>query len=418
MKLFTQYNRVILLTSGIGLLFIGYFFYLTLTYFINQQVDRYLIEEQLEVRDFTNRNKLSAAHVAFKDLIITYKPIDHFTSGKIFGDTVFFNEKKGMSESARFLREDVKMSGKWYRITIIVSKVTRTEQAERITLIIVLPVLFLVGVLYIVNRLLMRKLWQPFRAILQNLKSFNLNQDQKYRSVTTQIQEFSELNQVLLSISKKITSDYNQIKLFTENASHEMTTPIAVINSKLDMMLQSYTLEEEQSRHLMDLYKATAKLNKLNQSLLLLVKLDHNLLGEKVIINLKELLEEKIGYFNELIAGKNIRVSQQLSEKEVLMSRYLSEILIDNLFSNAIRHNVDGGLISIELNEEHLVFSNSGRNEALDPDQAFNRFYKSQNSEGMGLGLAILKQIAVTHQMQLSYSFENGLHHFTLKFTA
>jgi signal transduction histidine kinase len=251
---------------------------------------------------------------------------------------------------------------------------------------------------------------------LLNLKSFNVNKEQGFEQVSTSIVEFRELNDAIVDISQRVKSDYREIRMFTENASHEMMTPIAVINSKLDMMLQSTELSEEHSRNLVDLYRATAKLTKLNQSLLLLVKIDNNLLLDREQVNLKQMLEEKIQYFQEFTQRKSIVVNANLQEKEVLMSRYLADILLDNLIGNSIRHNYKGGHIQVELSPERLSVTNTSEADALDETVAFERFYKSPASEGMGLGLTIVKQIVELHGFSISYSYHDDVHVFTVIF--
>lgn len=416
MRLFSAYNRVLLITSIIGLLIIGFLFYNTLGNYLNKQIDNYLIEELLEVKDYTRNKANYPAHVVFEDLVIKYHKIAKIETKRHFGDTVFFNPKKGFKESGRYLEEDLALGGQNYNVTIIASKIAHIDQAKSIFLVIILPVLGLLIIILLVNRLMMKRIWLPFRQILVNLKSFNLNHGGNFEKIDTSIVEFKELNDAIVDISQRVKSDYKEIKLFTENASHEMMTPIAVINSKLDMMLQATNLSEEESKNLIDLYSATAKLTKLNQSLLLLVKIDNNLLKDKEEVNLKKLIEEKLAYFQEFIQQKNISIRLNLSDKHLLMSRYLADILLDNLIGNAIRHNKIDGSIDIELSATKLVVSNTSEADALDASVAFERFYKSPSSEGMGLGLAIVKQTAELHQFKIIYSFEQNLHSFCLIF--
>lgn len=416
MKLFSTYNRVLLITSVIGLLIIGYLFYNTLGNYLNKQIDNYLVEELLEVKDYTRNKSNYPAHVVFEDLVIKYHKISKIATKRHFGDTVFFNPKKGFKESGRYLEEDLTLGGKNYNVTIIASKIAHIDQAQSIFLVIILPVLGLLIIILLVNRYMIKRIWLPFRQILLNLKSFNLNHGGNFEKVDTSILEFKELNDAIVDISQRVKSDYKEIKLFTENASHEMMTPIAVINSKLDMMLQSTNLSEEESKNLIDLYSATAKLTKLNQSLLLLVKIDNNLLKDKEEVNLKKLIEEKLAYFQEFIQQKNINIQLNLNDKHLLMSRYLADILLDNLIGNAIRHNKINGLINIELSVKKLAISNTSEACALDASVAFERFYKSPSSEGMGLGLAIVKQTAELHQFKIVYNHEQDLHSFSLIF--
>ena len=416
MRLFSTYNRVLLITSIIGLLIIGYLFYHTLNNYLNKQIDNYLVEELLEVKDYTKNKANYPAHVVFEDLVIKYQKIATVKTKRHFGDTVFFNPKKRLKESGRYIEEDLVLAGQSYNIKIIASKIAHIDEAKSIFLVIILPVLGLLTILLLVNRYMMKRIWLPFRQILVNLKSFNLNHGGNFERVDTSILEFKELNDAIVDISQRVKSDYKEIKLFTENASHEMMTPIAVINSKLDMMLQASNLSEEESKNLIDLYSATSKLTKLNQSLLLLVKIDNNLLKDKDEVNLKKLIEEKLAYFQEFIQQKSISIKSNLSDKHLLMSRYLADILLDNLIGNAIRHNRVNGLINIELSNEKLTVSNTSEADALDASVAFERFYKSPSSEGMGLGLAIVKQTAELHQFKIDYRYEENLHRFCLIF--
>jgi len=416
MKLFSRYNQVLLATAIFGLCMIGYLFYLTMGRYLNEQVDRYLVEEQLEVRENAHSMETDNAHEIFKDLVVDYQKIHQISLKKHFADTVFFNPKKKARESARYLKEDLMLNGQPVRVTVIVSKIAHSEQIKGIFLSIMLPVAALFVLLLLVNRMMMARLWKPFRQLLLNLKSFNINQQDNFRQVETPILEFKELNDAIAEISQRIRSEYREIKLFTENASHEMMTPIAVINSKLEMMLQSNELSEQQGKDIHELYKATSKLTKLNQSLLLLVKIDNNLLRDQQEVNLKDVIEERIGYFQELLYNKKISLNLQLEEKTVSMSKFLAETLIDNLIGNAIRHNHVDGTIHLSLTKDMLKITNTSTLPAIDPEHAFERFYKGMQSEGMGLGLAIVKQIAVLHKFKISYSHQEGKHTFCLNF--
>ena len=104
-----------------------------------------------------------------------------------------------------------------------------------------------------------------------------------------------------------------------------------------------------------------------------------------------------------------------MHEKEIVANHYLIEILLNNLFTNAIRHNYKGGKIQISLTAESLIIKNTGINEPLD-ENIFVRFNKSANSEGSGLGLTISRQICENFKFTLNYRFENGYHCFMVNF--
>lgn len=417
MKLFTRYNRVLMLTNFVGLLVIGVLFYRTLTHYLNQQLDDGLTEELMEVNDFTHVKNILPAPTSFKDLVAEYKKIEVADGKSFFADTVYYNPKKGLRERARYLQADISFNNQAYRVLILSSKVQREEQIRSICLIIILPVLLLLIILFGINRIIINKLWSPFRQLLINIKAFNVNREEPFDQVASPTVEFKELNDAIVDLSLKVRSDYKEIKLFTENASHEMMTPLAVINSKLDTMLQSNSLGIEESETLADLYKATSRLTKLNQSLLLLVKIDNNSQLDIEDINVKDIIEERLNFFYELIHNRKLVVDLDMHPLHLATSRQLIEILVNNLFSNAIRHNKDGGLIKIILSKGILVFCNTSNYPALNENMIFERFYKDASSEGTGLGLAILKQICIRQNFQFSYDYQYQLHCFQIKFS-
>ena len=235
-------------------------------------------------------------------------------------------------------------------------------------------------------------------------------------SVTTTIDEFDELNQAIISMSTRVKSDYKDLKTFTENASHELLTPIAVINSKLDTLIQTENFSPQQSKLLNDLYSAVSRLTRLNQSLLLLVKIENHLVEGNQVVDFRKSLEEILVQFEEIFQDKELKVSAELSEKELHASPYLIDILLNNLLSNAIRHNYKSGKISIKLNNDQLVIQNTGENMALEDEHIFTRFHKSSHSEGSGLGLTISRQICENLNFTLNYSYNKPYHTFVLDF--
>ena len=162
-----------------------------------------------------------------------------------------------------------------------------------------------------------------------------------------------------------------------------------------------------------DNYQAKGRLSRLHQSLLLLAKIENKLIPDFQDIELKEMIEAKSRQFQELLEKDGLILTEDLTPVEVKMSRYLADILLNNLFSNAVRHNVSGGYIHIKLDQQRLTISNSGNPGHLQT-KIFDRFSKSVHSEGMGLGLAITKQICNLYGFRIDYHEESGEHIFTV----
>jgi signal transduction histidine kinase len=134
------------------------------------------------------------------------------------------------------------------------------------------------------------------------------------------------------------------------------------------------------------------------------------------MIDLRALTSEMLAQFDEIFQDKKLKLTYSLENKEIYATRYLIEILLSNLLSNAIRHNYSGGEIDISLTPETLTIRNTGDNEPLPEEQIFTRFHKSSGSEGSGLGLTISRQICESFNFSLLYQFQRPFHIFTVKF--
>jgi signal transduction histidine kinase len=429
MKLIAKYNRVNLITTIIVMLITGIIYYQAISWILTNQKDKDLKVEEREVFDYVSLNHHLPQTFESNDQQITFSEAKPGSVKREFIDTTYFkkwdkngahkthkHKRNGWYESGRGLITSVIVGDKYYKVLIVESKVETEDLIRLIFTITIGVILLLLLVLFITNRLILRRLWQPFYAIMKELRLFSVADTRGISKLDTTIDEFKELNSTVVAMAAKARHDYKDLKTFTENASHELLTPIAVINSKLDTLIQTENFSDRQSKLLNDLYSAVSRLNRLNQSLLLLVKIENRLLHERQQINLRELVEEMIIQFEEIFQDKDLKLTYTLDDKEIYASRYLAEILISNLISNAIRHNHNGGEVIINLTEEHLIIQNTGDNVTL-PDEIFTRFHKSSGSEGSGLGLTISRQICQNFGFSLDYRFQPPFHTFIIKFS-
>ena len=97
------------------------------------------------------------------------------------------------------------------------------------------------------------------------------------------------------------------------------------------------------------------------------------------------------------------------------MNPDLGLVLINNLLQNAIRHNIEGGTIILFIQKNKFTICNSGKAEALNRVNLYERFQKKSSSkQSIGLGLAIVKEIVEISGLSLKYKFINNKHRFTL----
>ncbi|MDB5132483.1 MAG: yedV [Mucilaginibacter sp.] len=427
MRLFAKYNRVNLITTVIIMLFTGIIYYQAISWILNNQKDNDLNVEEQEIFNYVKLNQRLPQIFESNDQQITFTPAKPNSVKREYINTMYFkkwnddngrrrHKRDGEFEAGRGLISSVTVGDKYYKILVVESKVETEDLIRIIFFITISVILFLLLVLLVINRLILNRLWKPFYSIMNELRLFNITDNKEIPKLDTAIDEFKELNRAVLVMTAKAKYDYKDLKTFTENASHELLTPIAVINSKLDTLIQTENFNERQSKILNDLYGAVSRLNRLNQSLLLLVKIENRLLRDQETINFRELLEEMIAQFEEIFQDKNLKVTYTLTNKEIYATRYLAEILLSNLISNAIRHNYNGGEINISLTNESLVISNTGEDLSLPDEKIFTRFHKSSASEGSGLGLTISRQICENFNFSLNYQFQSPFHIFTIEF--
>ena len=143
----------------------------------------------------------------------------------------------------------------------------------------------------------------------------------------------------------------------------------------------------------------------------------NNQFAETSSVNFKQKLREKTDDFHELWQSQNISVSTSLADVLVNMNNELADILLNNLLSNATRHNFSGGFIKIELTSRQVKITNSSVQNQLDPERLFSRFYKQNENGKNGLGLSIIKQICDISGFKIAYVFNNNAHSFVVSWT-
>ncbi|MCK9202927.1 MAG: HAMP domain-containing histidine kinase [Bacteroidales bacterium] len=420
MKLLTKTSRYYLILSGIVFIVSGLIFYQLLQRVFYSQMDlalkdeKELIEETINYSDSVPDFRTIFGHLV--EVTILYDPN---RKNEFIHDTVMYSSEDGKFLSYRHLFvENTSVHQKGYTINIY-KPLHETEMLiTGIVIVIALVFIALLAILVAVNYFISRRVWIPFYRILSHLGYYDINREKPLELTKTDIYEFNQLNEALEKMSNKIRQDFINLKEFNENAAHELQTPLAVIKSKLDLLIQDESLTEEQMQLISSVYDATTRMSKLNQGLLLISKIENEQFPSAERINLSQVIEKTLDHFGELIGHKEIKVDSKMDPSAVVkMNRILAEILITNLLSNAIKHNLQSGSLDILLTAHQLIISNTGQPLDMDPADLFERFRKSNTSgQSVGLGLSIVRKIAMLYHMQISYQYFNGIHSLLLTF--
>jgi len=415
MKLFTRYNRINLTVMVILFLISGISYYFLINYVLIHELDEALEDYRERIENYVDKKNelppigiMDETHVSYKE-VVKSKKHQHFQS------LILIDTTENKRHNYRQLTYFQKVKNKHYRITLAkpiegVKLLTRT-----VVIITIAMLLIVITTTIVLNLVILRRLWQPFYLSLAAMKTFKLGRKQIPDFPATGIEEFAYMNKLLEDTINGAEADYQVLKEFTENASHEIQTPLAIIRSKLDLVIQEEGLSEKQTLALASIYSGIKRLTKLNQSLLLLTKIENHQFTQTAPVNLEEKINEKLEQFQEFWQNNRIRCNAYLTHSHIQSNPELIDILLGNLISNAGRHNREGGSIFINLQANMLMIENTGSLNSLDKTRLFRRFYKeAQHSQHNGLGLSIVKQICDQLGMDIQYEFSDNLHRFIL----
>lgn len=286
-----------------------------------------------------------------------------------------------------------------------------------VTLLSAFFFIVLLGALILLNRRLSRRMWQPFYESLEQIKSFDLDERSNTTFQRTGIMEFDEMNASLQKLLSANLAVYNQQKEFADNASHELQTPLAIVQSKLDLLLQSKQLNDDQFQLIEEAHAALSRASRINKNLLLLTKIENSQFSERQTIDLSDILEHLLVQFAPFFEEKKLHVYADVKTPvNIEGNRILIEILFGNLLTNVIRYSISPGEIRISLSREQFSIANPGK-ESLQADQLFKRFATASSATpGTGLGLALVKQISMRYQWKVHYQFQGNSHIFQILF--
>lgn len=411
---------------SLNFLSISLFIFLTglvVFYFVLRQQVNQNINVELHKRQTSIQNELKSAHGATtaptdfeKKVEVTPIPADQ-NPVEGYSDTLIVDNETGAYTAYRQLQFVSEINGQKFLVKIFKSHAETDNLIVRIILSMTLLVVALIIGLLVLNRHISQKTLKSFYDTINKIKKYDLNTHENFQLKESDIKEFNELNQVLISMTERIKDDYYNLKEYTENASHELQTPIAVIISKMELLLQSECMQEKELKTISDAYEASTRLSRLTNTLLLLSKIGNRQFPEVRKIDLTDIINTQLSFLEDVMESKKILVETPDEQYFAEMNPYLADILISNLLKNAIRHNHKNGSISIKITENQLTITNSGEKIQGTADDIFKRFYKSSSSDSsVGLGLAIVQKICEVSGFKALYSYEDNLHNFSIIF--
>lgn len=418
MKLISKTIFYYLLISFPLLFIAGLFSYFLIRSEVRVGTDESLLKDQIHSEQLINSFKEPRVVYLSLDSLSYILPTNETLLSHTYTNKLIYDKLEQEELNFRTLTSYYTSNNQTYQIVVSKATMEEDELMEGLFSAFAVIIVFLLLGFFLVNFILSKTLWKPFYKTLTTLNQY----DVKYHTAThfaeESVKEFNQLNSALNKMTDKIYEDFIQQKEFTENASHEMQTPLAVVKANISLLMQSPNLKEEEMNQLQSIENTIKKLSALNKALILLSKIENNQFNENTSVNLKEKIEAAIENYQDLIQTKNIKIDIRLDNDLIIqINPTLADVLITNLLQNAIRHNYDGGIITISIHNHKLSISNSGEPLSISENELFVRFKKNDASkDSLGLGLSIIKSITSLYNIDLQYSYLYKMHTFALNF--
>lgn len=333
-----------------------------------------------------------------------------------YRDSMVYIDEKNESEPARILTTLFKdKDERFYELSVYTPSIEKRDLKESIFYLLIGLFVILLVIILLINIWVFHRSMKPFYQLLEWLERYRLGKNNEKLCIETHTTEFRKLNEAVSRFAAHSEEVFEKQKQFIGNASHELQTPLAICQNRLEMLMEDETLGEQQMGEIVKTYQTLEYASRLNKSLLLLSKIDNHQFSEEKEVCLNEVLHRYMDDYQEVYAYRDITLTvEEEGELYWRMNETLAVVLITNLLKNAFVHNINKGSIRIVISSSGIRFGNTASGSALDASRVFDRFYQgSKKKEGStGLGLAIVDAICRVYHLQVQYRFAQDMHWF------
>lgn len=340
------------------------------------------------------------------------------TPAETVKDTTLWDPTEKDEEVFREVTVVREVEGTMYRITLRQVILEPHDYLGSIGLALAIAFAALLVVLVIIQRQIAKRTWEPFYRNLDAMKRFSLKAQEPIALCTTDVDEFNDLNNVVEQLVEKVLADHRVLKEFSENAAHEMRTPVAVIQARLEDAAQDPGLSSAQAAAIGAAQSAVQRLSHLNSALLLLTRIDNLQFTERVPITVAEVIDEVLEQLQGHIVERGISITTTVDRSVTVQGEpAFFRILLLNLLKNAVGHNVDLGEVDVRVTALGLSVHNTGQPLQGEPQRMFERFTRNTEAKGgIGLGLSIAQRICAVHGWTIAYTVHKDRHSMEVTF--
>lgn len=325
------------------------------------------------------------------------------------------NEKRLVGRDTieyRILSHTFKIKNQDYLLEIGKSTATLNDTSAPLQIIAFVVLISMILLTILVDQLYTNYLLRPLDLIIKNkLLNQKFPNFGTYNEVKTSTTDFQHLDISIHKMIEAIEAAFQKEREFISNASHELMTPISILQSKIENMFEREDITEDLKLRLLEMQKMLNRLKSITKTLLLISQIENEQFLKEDRVSIKELLQEVYEEISIRLTEKDITCTVIVPEDKLLVNvnSFLIFNLFFNLINNAIKYNRANGEIMIVAATQNgkLMVSIIDTGIGISPDALpfiFNRFKKFRQSlqqDSFGLGLPIVKSIANFHGIEI-----------------
>lgn len=411
--------RLSLVLLPIMLLWAGIFYY-AMADEINDETDDSLEDyaETIVRRTLTGRELPSVGDGTNNTYTIELLPgtAKYENSIEYSNESIYIPEKRETEPARKLTLVFNDAEERSYRLTVYTPTFERDDLLSAILLHLGVLYIILIITIFTVTAFIIHYSMRPLYSLLKWLDKYIPGKGVENFPDESSTIEFKKLTQAARSTIERAEKNLERQKQFTGNASHELQTPLAILGTRIEWLIDKTPLTEEQFTELSKMRQSLHRLSKLNRTLLQLSKIDNGQYTDRSDVDLVELIRNEQEIYSDVFEHKNIECEIHLPEKFVVnINDSLAATLVTNLLKNAYLHTPGGGRVTIAIENGEFEICNTGESR-LDEERLFDRFYTNGESGSTGLGLALVKSIAQSYKFNLQYTFKGGMHRFRISF--
>ena len=351
-----------------------------------------------------------------------YLTIEEDTIPNHFIDTIK-NEKRRVERDTieyRILSHSFTINNQHYLLEIGKSVATLDETSTPLQNIALAVLIGMILLTILADVVYTNHVLKPLGLIIKTkLISHKFPNFGSYRKVKTSTSDFQYLDISIHKMIEAIEAAFQKEREFISNASHELMTPISILQSKIENMFEREDIVDEFKVRLLEMQKILNRLKSITKTLLLISQIENEQFLKEDKISIKELLQEVYDEISVRLPEKNLTFDIYIPEDTILVNvnKFLIFNLFFNLVNNAIKYNKENGeiIIATEKDNNTLVVNITDTGIGISPEVIpfiFNRFKKfrqSMQQDSFGLGLPIVKSIADFHNIIIEVHSEKNV---------